>query len=136
MPTKFIGTVSYTLFDDRVEIRIERIKNDNDGGHTGTLKIQLITADYSYSGGTLFGSSFDILADFNMDILPGGYSRRGIKKSCKKLHQHDRTHIILLLKEHNSASTCFDKFPIIDYRNFDKKSNWHPEKILYHGTTQ
>lgn len=133
MPTKLIGKLGYTLSGDKVEIRIEQIKNDNNGGHTGTLTIRLITADHPYSGGTLPGSSFDILAEFQMDTLKGGYNITGIKRTCKKLHAHDRTYVILLLKEYDSTSSNTD--PIIDWINFNKINNWHPEKTLYHGTT-
>ncbi len=112
----FDGNVGYKVDfeDETVTFEIDRIENNNDGGHSGTLVLKLYFSEEYYSGDDLSayaGASYRLT-----DVLEGGEYFYDIDRTVDFTCPPDGFYypIVALLEWKG------DDYYIIDYSTFDR----------------
>ena len=110
------GNVGYTVKGNKVNLRIDRINNHRNGGHSGSLKVSLIKKFNFYEGGSLSSDSYDLVGEYQAEVIKGNHYRHGISWWVDKLQtgKNSRRCYTMLLEEYQSG-----EWKIVDWRNFD-----------------
>lgn len=111
---KLEGTWKYSMDYENCKVRIsgEKIVNNESGGYSGTLKIQLRFTSEEYSGGSIGGN---IVAEYVLNPLQGGYQYSGIDQILDFIPPETSTYYVTIaLLEYID-----DNYYIISHLNFN-----------------
>jgi hypothetical protein len=104
----FSGSWGYEIDGKQITVYGDKIKNQNNGGRSGTLKIAIYATDYAYSGGSLNGYK---LSEYRLDPLEAGHYYYDVSKTgwCTYPPKGSYSLTILLLEY------TYNDYKIVDY---------------------
>jgi len=117
---QLVGTVSYLheVSGSTVNMRADYVRNNNTGGTSGTLKLQLWATSSPFAGGTITGYKF---GEYTLGTLNGGFQFTNINVNPPFTSPPAGTYYVsMLLAEYQGAPG----YQTVDYRTFSNTATF------------
>jgi hypothetical protein len=114
---QFSGYTSYQRHGGTITLSADRIKNNRNGGKSGTLKVMLWATKYKYRGGRINGY---ILGQSDLGQLYGNrYFNRIARNVTFYSPPRGRYYMTLTLSEYR-----YGRYEVVDYVNYSRKERF------------